>query len=104
MPATPRAIATTIPPPIRSSLPPMPPRRRWRRRLRCVILNFALHSLREGPDMHACSFRAHAKSVLPRLARLGLRVFGREVVDDAVDQHLVGDDDGAAVAGVDVGV
>src|ERR1044071_3662200 len=44
------------------------------------------------------------KSVLRLGSGSGLRVAGGEVVDDPLDQELVGDHDRGAIAGVDVGI
>src|SRR3954462_11707999 len=68
------------------SFAPIPPCGRRRRRLRCVITERVLRALRRSGRL------------------LFDRVGGREVVDLAFDQELVGDHDRAAVAGVEVGV
>src|ERR1043166_4177585 len=78
-------ITAKIAPRTIKSLPPIPPRRRCRRRLRCVIPPEGT-SPRPGPGPS------------------GDGVFGRVVVDDPFDQELVGDHHRATVAGVDVGV
>src|ERR1700753_765578 len=69
--------ASTVPATI-ANLPATLPRRRWRRRPRCVM-----------PRSLAGAFA------------LGPAVGRRVVVDDALDEQLVGDDDLAPVAGVD---